>query len=316
MFLLLLFPVLVMALLFRKKPEPRDTVQLLAVDSCENITYAEMGAVAGIYPNVKIVCEKEKTVLYPSELDGPEFMSVMLKVAPKPYWFQTYFRGKTFYFTELARVLMEEQPELSIPVFPCAKVSENQGSGAIDVSLARSRVRSVVQSISGTAALPSYGLPITLPALTGSLLPGRTSLSESVDAFTCAFSNHSVRPFLQLARFRTKIRTRLWAVDFSKKEFIHKYGWLPSVHDEVSEETYSVACVSEKYVPGVCERAELSLPDPDTEDSAGSDMELADDMEVSNEMELAEDTGPPNDMESAYESAEESEPAEAEHIDE
>lgn len=240
----------------KDNPENDGLMQYLTIDTCEHLSSKYMASVVTLYPNVTIFCEYEDSILYPSELDGPEFMAERLKELPKPSWFESLFGSKQYYFTELNRISECKGPHINIPLFPCSRANIANGTSSSEVSFTLSFAKSKLAGISGGVTLPRFGLST-------SLLPGKAYSNDQVIDFTCKFQEYGTRPFMRFATTKVTVKSRLWTVDATRDTKVQKYDWTVSQHESITDDSASLSCISEMYVAGVCEWIEEQREEDD-----------------------------------------------------
>lgn len=213
-------------------------IKRIRVASCDAITKSQMGHLMDQYPNFLVTCEKEMTLLYPSELDD-EFQE---KLTLSDTIQKTF--GK-YQLTELAVILVKDSEMLKVLLSPCIYLSKNTTSGALEFKFTISGGAGTQGSVTVGAPIPHLGIKTSLGSKT-------TLVKSFVLDHSCTFKGYGVRPVVSLATVETRIQNRKWQVTR-----FPKFSWVKSKWDKRNQKVFTddgpiFSCVSELYVPGVC----------------------------------------------------------------
>lgn len=213
-------------------------IRRIRIASCEAITKSQMSHMMDQYPNFIVTCEKEMTLLYPSELDDDFQEKLTLSDTIQ----KTFGKHK---LTELAVILVKDSEILKVLLSPCIYLSKNTTSGALEFKFTISGGADTQGSVTIGAPIPHLGIKTSLGS--------KTALVKSfVLDHSCTFKGYGVRPVVSLATVETRIKSRNWQVTR-----FPNFNWVKSKWDKRNQKVFTddapiFSCVSELYVPGVC----------------------------------------------------------------
>lgn len=210
-----------------------EHVPIVRLASCENLTETEMAIILANYPNVRIRCELEKSILSPVVLSESE---------TTPYGGPNMLHNEKFTFIERGAKLQLRQMQVRYPISPCVRPS-SMGSGQIEVTITLNTLAKRMSEISGK-----------IPIL--EMQAGKafyiTEGKEFVFSATCVYENEAVRAAVEVLTLITSFQTREWTITQNKQLKIEKSDWKTSRAAEISESSLVISCLSEKFVPNVC----------------------------------------------------------------
>lgn len=223
---------------------------------CDQITRQKLYSLIYEYPNVILTCEKQMTVLYPAKFNEDTYTSHLDDV---PQRWNDCIDGKRkclkYFFTEVSINMTERVTDFRYPVMPCVRFPEEKHTGFSEIALGLARSRS---------GLTSKGISLVLPliTLTFSDLGEISSQKVILLDHTCDFDQIGNRPVVSFSTVTGRVHDRLWVVDMRKRQPVVRYPWRESESEFFSPLAPLVACVSERYVPGVCEWDQEQAMDP------------------------------------------------------
>lgn len=217
-------------------------VKRKSVADCDKITLKQVKAILKDYPQVLVLCEKQKSVLYPSILDQE---------------FETVPKTKVFNFTEVAAKVSTDHGAIQFPLAPCLTFPYLEGTGVVEVRVTVGVGSGGSLEIGGGYPFPWFGVNAATSVAVGS------SGSIYVD-HTCSTNLTGVRPLLSIATVQTQIKARQWQLADQKK-FAQKSKWYKSKNKLLTDDAPLISCVSESYVPGICNLPERQAMEEDGE---------------------------------------------------
>lgn len=223
---------------------------------CDQIDRKKLRSLLQEYPNVVLTCEKQMTVLYPAQLNEDIYTKHLGNV---PKRWTDCIDGKRnchkYFFTEVAINMTQGATNFSIPLASCVKFPEEKHTGFSEISIALAH---------GRSGLTSKGLSLALPmaTLTYTDLGENSQQKVIVLDHACDFDKSGSRPVVSLSTVTGKIKDRLWVVDMRRKHAVVRFPWRESENEFFSPRVPLVACVSETYVPGICEWDQAQAMDP------------------------------------------------------
>lgn len=210
----------------------------MKISSCETISKSQMNHMMAEYPNFIVTCEKEKTLLYPSELDD--------EVKQKNPFSDTIQKLGKYQLTELAVTLKAELDKFQVLLSPCVYLSYKNTSGALEFKF-------TINGGGGTQGEVTVGAPIPLLGIKTSL-GLKSSLAKSfVIDHSCTFNGYGVRPVVSLTTVECRVKSRKWEVTQFPTTSWSKGMWDKRNQVVFTDDAPVFSCVSELYVPGVCQ---------------------------------------------------------------
>lgn len=197
------------------------------------MTYSEMTTVLRYHPLVKVLCQKQGSVLIPESLQVAE-NSWPIKETTAPQ------ESSKYVFKEIKRLLQHNETHTSYPIGPCTRpLGKATGSFEFEVGY--------------TVALSYFiALAQNIPHLTtqGHVAGFLTHSFHGLFASLCTLTNFAVRPMLEVATVVTEESVRTWHV--SRWRVVTKSDWEQLSVQRLRPETLLVSCVSEQYAPDIC----------------------------------------------------------------
>lgn len=217
----------------------------LRMESCDNIKPAQIEFLIKSYPNFTVTCEKELTLLYPSELDGPlEDQGTVSRIA----------NFHKFQLTEISVLLEISGGSLLMPLAQCIYLSNPGTSGAVEYKLTIGGALSGNGEVSSGLPIPMFmifGLPLPALGLGVSLGFSKSFSRLFVLDNICAFDGFGVRPIVSMATIECLVKVRRWDISLlvpaKQSEWFYTNQTVFTGHSPVFD------CVSEEHVAGVCE---------------------------------------------------------------
>lgn len=218
--------------------EPDSSFQYIPIvrqTSCENISETEMATILAHYPNVRVRCEAEDTIL------SPKIMPNMGRYS----FADLYLLGggnENFTFIESGSKLQLQELHIRYPMSPCLRPSD-LGSGQIEVTITLNTLVKRMKEISGNVPI------IEMQAGRAQYF---TEGKEFIYSATCVYENQAVRPAVELLTLITSFQTREWIIAPTKQFKIERGEWKSSRVAELSESSLVISCLSEMFVPDIC----------------------------------------------------------------
>lgn len=215
-------------------------VQLIKHPSCENMTQSEFLTIFAQYPNVRVRCEAEQTILSPSELiDFGRDLTYDLEVSTVNKGVYSLIESSTQH--EIDRVYIR------FPIGPCVRPTQ-PGTGQIEMFMTFNALTKRMKEVSGE---------VPIIDMRAGRAQASTKAREFIYSTLCTYRDMGVRPVMELFTQITQFQTRKWAVDPGQHGAVTKSKWRNITAAELSEATLAVACVSERYVPNICQWTEV-----------------------------------------------------------
>lgn len=210
-------------------------VKRLRVASCEKITTDQMKVLVSEYPNFIVTCEKEMTILYPSELDYEVGRAKEMKKDSK--------RKENLKFTELKVIARRDEETFRIPLFQCIYASHTNASGSIEFKFTIGNTKGKSKKINAGIPIPHFGISYSL------------GISNAVSRLfvihhSCNFDEYAVRPIIAMTTTKVSFKQREWDISKTKEGKGGKWKKLDRV--VFTDEAPLFFCLSELYVPDVC----------------------------------------------------------------
>ncbi|KAM9940306.1 hypothetical protein OXX80_000226 [Metschnikowia pulcherrima] len=213
-------------------------IEFLTHQNCSNVTRDEINVILSYFPNVKVQCLAEQSVLIPTDLRVSENIESN-EGAPKTGLFM---KKKPFRFNEFKLLSETNSTRTQIPISPCVRTS-GVGSGTYEISFSLRLLFLATFQVS--RALPFY--------TTSGQLKGTSEFNSEVSYnVLCAYEDKQVRPVVEVSTVVTREITRVWTVEPNKKQFVTKGNWTKLDRIRVMEDTVMLSCVSEKYQTDIC----------------------------------------------------------------
>lgn len=223
-------------------PKPKSTIEVKhwRIANCDDFNSRQMEAVLMYYPYVEVLCEEQKSILYPEILDetptGPREQAKPSRFLIKP---------RSYLFKEVKIESEAEETSLMMPLANCIAFSHEEGPATTEVRLTISAGASISPGMSGGVPVPYFGIS------TGLGLGLGVSASIYVN-HACNRKTAAVRPFISLTTIELRVSTRVWKVSPYRHNFIKKLEWDEEEIMLFSRRAPILSCVSELYEPGVC----------------------------------------------------------------
>lgn len=223
---------------------------------CDQIDRKKLRSLIHEYPNVVLTCEKQMTVVYPAELNE-EIYPNQLEDVPKR-WADCMAGRRNchkYFFTEVSINMTQQVTDFRFPLTSCATFPEEKTTGFSEIAITLAQ---------GRGGLTSKGISLTLPFIA----PSFTELGEInhqkviVLDHACDFDRSGSRPVASISTVTANVKDRLWVVNMRRKHPVMRFPWRESQSEVFSPKAPLVACVSEMYVPGVCEWDQEQARDP------------------------------------------------------
>lgn len=217
--------------------EPNVETQKIPIWDCDQITPDEVRTAIEEYPAVEIYCEQQNSIVYPSVLDGAE----EVRYGP--------FLGlQTYKFTEFAIERVDNTSSLKIPLALCMDHLSAQSTGSVEVRLNFGLGLLISGGLTATLPLPYVGF--------SSAIGGQYGVSGSIlVGDSCKYLGSPVRPFISVDAVNTTFHVRQWVFGPYKTPSVKKSPWSTHTEPALARKAPLVSCVSEQYLPGVCEWA-------------------------------------------------------------
>lgn len=210
-------------------------VLLIKHPSCANMTQAEFLTIFAQYPNVRVRCEAEGTILSPSTLNnlGRELEYDLDEYSEKNGVYRLIESGVQ---QEVDRVFVR------FPIGPCVRPTQ-AGTGQLEMFVTLNTLAKRMREVSGNIPIIDMSAGRKQSSTTG---------REFIYSTLCTYKDMGVRPAVELLTQITRFQTREWIVELEHKGAITKSEWKNSTAVELAEGTLAVACLSERYVENVC----------------------------------------------------------------
>lgn len=210
-------------------------VKRLRVASCETITPEQMKVLVSEYPNFIVTCEKEMTILYPSELDYEGGQAREMKKDSK--------KKDNLKFTELKVTAKRDEESLRIPLFQCIHASHTNTSGSVEFKFTIGKTKGKSKTVNAGIPLPNFGISTSLG------ITNAVSRLFVID-HSCNFDGYAVRPIVAMTTMKVGFKQREWEV--SKTNEVKKGKWKKLDRVVFTDEAPLFSCHSELYVPDIC----------------------------------------------------------------
>lgn len=223
---------------------------------CDRIDRKKLRRLIYDYPNVVLTCEKQMTVVYPAELNEDRYASHLDNV---PKRWTDCLAGKRnchkYFFTEVSVNMTQKVTDFQFPLTSCVSFPEEKHTGFSEIAIAFAH---------GRSGLTSKGVSLALPFFTLSYIDLGELSHQKIIALNhaCDFDKSGSRPVVSISTVTANVNDRLWVVDMRRKHPVIKFLWRESESEFFSPQAPLVSCVSETYVPGVCEWDEAQARDP------------------------------------------------------
>lgn len=221
-------------------------IKRMRMSSCEAITKAQVERLITEYPNFIVTCEKEMTLLYPSEIDKASIQRKLTSVQKKLKMSEVIQKslGK-IQFTEMEVSLKQELDSLQILLSSCIYLSNKNASGALEFKFTIGAGGATTGGVTVGAPIPFFGIK--------SAMGIGTSLSRKfVIDHSCNFDGYGVRPVVTLTTIEFHVRSRIWEVGQFPTIGWKKSKWNNQKQAVFTDDAPIFSCLSELYVPGVC----------------------------------------------------------------
>lgn len=217
----------------------RSPIKRMRVASCEAITGSQVDYMLSEYPNFLVICEKEGTLLYPTELDNENVQAAGMRAMVKAKV------SREYRLTEMKITLREESDVLQIPLSPCIYVSGENTTGSIEFKF-------TLGAGFGQSGGVDLGLTFPFLGVSSSLGVGNAKVRRFVIDHSCAFDGYGVRPVVSMTTIDFAVKMRTWQVRARSRKPPKKSDWEAIEQMWFSNHAPVFSCVSELHVPGVC----------------------------------------------------------------
>lgn len=236
-------------------------IKRMRMANCTTVTPVQIEAMLAEYPNFIVTCEKELSLLYPTELDEEQPTEKGI--------FGTSFKlnlGRKYNLTEMKVTVKEDLDTLRIPLFLCIYASHTNTSGSIEFKFTIGGGTSGSGSVTGGLPIPAFGIKSSLGV-------GGSFSRKFVIDHSCNFDGYGTRPTIAMTTMEVHVELRRWLVSAKATKPPQISKWQKYNRVVFTDDAPTFSCLSELYVPGVCNWPADRARDEDGDEVAISEME-------------------------------------------